>query len=106
MVVFNDCNPGHFTHLYERFSHVPHSGLSLAVSTMFCPDMLLTTIMQIPLTAWLAAFRKVIYDRELAVSERSVKPASILHNSSLILGKQIIHILPEGYVNGSSIYDV
>ena len=40
----------------------------------------------------------MLYDRELAVSERSVKPASILHNSSLILGKQIIHILPEGYV--------
>ena len=39
-----------------------------------------------------------MYDRELAVSERRVKPASILRNSSLILGKQIIHILPEGFV--------
>lgn len=27
-----------------------------------------------------------------------MKPASVLHNSSLILGKQIIHILPEGWV--------
>lgn len=54
--------------------------------------------MQIPITTWLLAITKLMYDRELAVSERSVKPASILHNSSLILGKQIIHILPEGYV--------
>ena len=53
---------------------------------------------QIPLATWLLALTKLFYDRELAVSERSVKPASILHNSSLILGKQIIHILPEGYV--------
>ena len=42
---------------------------------------------------------KVVYDREIAVSERLVKPASVIHNSSLILGKQIIHIMPEGYVN-------
>lgn len=44
------------------------------------------------------AIAKVMYDRELSVSERRVKPATILHNSSLILGKQIIHILPEGFV--------
>lgn len=51
---------------------------------------------QIPLEAWLIAFTRVFYDRELAVSERRVKPANVLHNASLILGKQIIHILPEG----------
>lgn len=45
------------------------------------------------------AIAKVMYDRELSVSERRVKPATILHNSSLILGKQIIHILPEGFVS-------
>ncbi|KAK4694898.1 hypothetical protein P7C71_g2752, partial [Lecanoromycetidae sp. Uapishka_2] len=50
----------------------------------------------IPVMSWMAAMVRIMYDRELAVSERSVKPASILHNSSLILGKQIIHILPEG----------
>ena len=66
------------------------------------------TGVQIPLTTWLFSFVKLFYDRELAISERSVKPASILHNSSLILGKQIIHILPEGHVgllpdNGSYI---
>ncbi|CAF9943348.1 MAG: hypothetical protein ALECFALPRED_011126, partial [Alectoria fallacina] len=50
----------------------------------------------IPVTSWILAFTKSMYDRELAISERSVKPASILQNSSLILGKQIVHILPEG----------
>jgi nucleoporin POM152 len=39
-----------------------------------------------------------MWDSELAISERSVKPGAILHNASLILGKQIINILPEGYV--------
>lgn len=37
-----------------------------------------------------------MWDSELAISERSVKPGAILHNASLILGKQIINILPEG----------
>lgn len=37
-----------------------------------------------------------MWDSELAISERSVKPGPILHNASLILGKQIINILPEG----------
>ncbi|MCJ1338508.1 hypothetical protein MMC09_003796 [Bachmanniomyces sp. S44760] len=50
----------------------------------------------IPIGAVLAALTKVFYDRELAISGRSVKASSILHNASLILGKQIIHILPEG----------
>ena len=50
----------------------------------------------IPLFTWLGGLTKFFYDRELAISERKVKPASILQNSSLILGKQIIHILPEG----------
>lgn len=50
----------------------------------------------IPLLSWLGALVKVAYDRELSISEHRVKPADILHNSSIILGKQIIHILPEG----------
>ncbi|EXJ89786.1 hypothetical protein A1O3_02853 [Capronia epimyces CBS 606.96] len=50
----------------------------------------------IPLLSWLGALVKVAYDRELSISEHRVKPAKILHNSSIILGKQIIHILPEG----------
>ena len=50
----------------------------------------------IPFEAWLLGFTRMIYDRELAISERRVKPGSLLHNSSLILGKKIVHILPEG----------
>ncbi|KAL2441453.1 Nucleoporin [Exophiala dermatitidis] len=50
----------------------------------------------IPLLSCLGAIVKLAYDRELSISEHRVKPADILHNSSIILGKQIIHILPEG----------
>lgn len=50
----------------------------------------------IPVGAWLGAMLKIAYDRELAISEHRVKPGNILHNSSIILGKQIIQILPEG----------
>ncbi|KAL8780259.1 MAG: hypothetical protein Q9203_000291 [Teloschistes exilis] len=59
-------------------------------------DAVLMFRIPIPVEAWLVAFTRLFYDRELAVSERRVKPATILQNSSLILGKQIIHILPEG----------
>lgn len=44
----------------------------------------------------LLGFAKVLYDRELSVSEHNVKVSSILNNHSLIMGKQIINILPEG----------
>lgn len=54
------------------------------------------------MASWALALTKVFYDRELAIAEISVKPAKILHNSSLILGKQIIHILPEGFVHPSA----
>ena len=50
----------------------------------------------IPIGAWLGSMVKVAYDRELSISEHRVKPADIIHNSSIILGKQIIQILPEG----------
>lgn len=33
---------------------------------------------------------------EMAVNERNVNPRTVMHNESLILGRQIIHILPEG----------
>lgn len=42
---------------------------------------------------------KTLFDTEMSVSENKVRPASILHNSSLIMGKQIINILPEGSVD-------
>lgn len=54
------------------------------------------------MASWIVALTKFFYDRELAIAEISVKPANILHNSSLILGKQIIHILPEGSVRLSA----
>ncbi|KAE8148813.1 hypothetical protein BDV25DRAFT_141408 [Aspergillus avenaceus] len=50
----------------------------------------------IPIGMWISSLVKLAYDRELSISERSVKPGDIIHNSSLILGKQIVHILPEG----------
>lgn len=50
----------------------------------------------IPIGAWISGMMKIMYDRELAISERRVKPGDIIHNASLILGKQIVHILPEG----------
>lgn len=39
-----------------------------------------------------------LYDRELSISEHRVKASDILHNSSLIMGRQIINVLPEGTV--------
>lgn len=51
----------------------------------------------LPFQGWLLAVLKVFYDKELAISEHNVKLSNILHNSSLIMGKQIINILPEGY---------
>jgi nucleoporin POM152 len=50
----------------------------------------------IPLVAWAGSLLKLVYDRELSISDHRVDPAGILHNSSIILGKQIIQILPEG----------
>ncbi|KAF9873593.1 hypothetical protein CkaCkLH20_09052 [Colletotrichum karsti] len=50
----------------------------------------------LPLQPWLVGFMKVFYDREVAVSEHTVKVSSLLHNHSLIMGRQIINILPEG----------
>ena len=56
--------------------------------------MLIVT--QLPWQSLLLGFAKVLYDRELSVSEHNVKVSNILNNHSLIMGKQIINILPEG----------
>lgn len=56
------------------------------------------TFVQLPIEGWLLFFAKTVFDREMSISEHSVRPASILRNSSLIMGKQIINILPEGCV--------
>jgi hypothetical protein len=40
----------------------------------------------------------VIYDRELSITERSVKWYDIVNNNSHIQGKYTVYLLPEGYV--------
>ncbi|KAF2444077.1 hypothetical protein P171DRAFT_388522 [Karstenula rhodostoma CBS 690.94] len=59
-------------------------------------DVMLMFRIGIPVQAWFISLAGFLFDSELAISERSVKPGPILHNASLILGKQIINILPEG----------
>ncbi|KAF2752010.1 hypothetical protein M011DRAFT_415052 [Sporormia fimetaria CBS 119925] len=62
----------------------------------FVLDYMLMYRIGIPFQAWTVGLAAWMWDRELAIDERSVKPGAILHNASLILGKQIINILPEG----------
>ncbi|KAK7746011.1 hypothetical protein SLS53_002733 [Cytospora paraplurivora] len=59
-------------------------------------DFVLMFNIGLPFSAALLAFLRVFYDRELAVNEHYVQPSNVLHNASVILGKQIINILPEG----------
>lgn len=81
----------------QRVSHVSHTS---ACHAHFVPHLtesdLFVNTQQLPIGAWIGGLIKMAYDRELSISERRVKPADILHNASLILGKQIINILPEG----------
>lgn len=64
-------------------------------------DVMLMFRIGIPVQAWIISLAGFLFDSELAISERSVKPGPILHNASLILGKQIINILPEGCVRNN-----
>ncbi|KAJ4197376.1 hypothetical protein NW767_001388 [Fusarium falciforme] len=70
------------------------------VTTVFSLHLVLNYMLMfnipIPWQSWLLGFVKVLYDREISISERGVKVSSILNNHSLIMGKQIINILPEG----------
>ncbi|KAF2827520.1 hypothetical protein CC86DRAFT_455162 [Ophiobolus disseminans] len=59
-------------------------------------DVMLMFKIGVPVQAWFMGLVGFLWDSELAISERSVKPGAILHNASLILGKQIVNILPEG----------
>ena len=59
-------------------------------------DYMLMFNIGLPVHLWFLGFLKVFYDRELSISEHYVKASSILQNSSLISGRQIINILPEG----------
>ena len=67
-------------------------------SVHFLFNWLLMFNIPVPWHAWLLGIVKLFYDRELSISEHSVRVSSITHNASLIMGKQIINILPEGYV--------
>lgn len=77
---------------FQLFPHVPDSGKTRRT----CLGPLATNIKKIPVLSWFLAFAKVVYDREISVSEHNVKVSSIINNHSLIMGKQIINILPEG----------
>lgn len=69
----------------------------LAIFGVHCfMDGILMFNIPVPWTGWLLGFVKLFWDRELSISENSVKVSNIVHNSSLIMGKQIINILPEG----------
>lgn len=51
----------------------------------------------LPLEGWLLMFTKTLFsDKEISISENTVRVSNILHNSSLIMGRQIIKVLPEG----------
>ncbi|KAL4951339.1 hypothetical protein BDW69DRAFT_40859 [Aspergillus filifer] len=50
----------------------------------------------IPVGVWFSGLVRLAYDRELSISGQSIKPGDIINNASLILGKQIVNILPEG----------
>lgn len=59
-------------------------------------DGLIMLNIGLPFGPAMVAFLKVFWDREVAISEQYVKVSSVTQNASLILGKQIINILPEG----------
>lgn len=75
------------------------SPVVLAIFSLhFLFNWLLMFNVPVPWHAWLLGIVKLFYDRELSISEHSVRVSSITHNASLIMGKQIINILPEGYI--------
>ncbi|KAL6813922.1 hypothetical protein J3E69DRAFT_118282 [Trichoderma sp. SZMC 28015] len=80
---------------------IPWLELSQLVVTAVFASHLVTNYMlmfniPLPWQGWLLGVAKVLYDREIAVSEHHVKVSNILNNHSLIIGKQTINILPEG----------
>lgn len=59
-------------------------------------DLMMMFQIGLPFGLVVEALWKWAWDRELAISERRVKAASLLDTSALILGKKVVHILPEG----------
>ncbi|KAB8532592.1 hypothetical protein FH972_025537 [Carpinus fangiana] len=65
------------------------------IHTVF--DAVLMFRIALPFSAALAPFARMLFsDKEYAISEHRVKAADILNDPKLILGRQIINILPEG----------
>lgn len=67
-----------------------------AIAVMSTINILLSLKFMFHFSTLTALFWKVFYDRDLAISERSVKWQDIVHNNSHIMGKYTVHILPEG----------
>lgn len=60
-------------------------------------DAMLMFQIGIPIGAGFAAIGRSFWGAyEMAVNEHNVNPQTVMHNESLILGRQTIHILPEG----------
>jgi nucleoporin POM152 len=60
-------------------------------------DAMLMFQVGLPISAGFAAIGRSFWGAyEMAVNEHNVNPESVMHNDSLILGRQTIHILPEG----------
>lgn len=62
----------------------------------FVADAFLMFRLPIPIAAFGAWLLKLVYDKELSITDHRVNAADILHSSSIILGKQVIQVLPEG----------
>ncbi|KAK4542387.1 hypothetical protein LTR36_006844 [Oleoguttula mirabilis] len=74
---------------------------STTMTLLFCAHALTDGMMMFrispPIAAGFAALGRSMWGAyELAVNEHKVNPKTIEFNESLILGRQIIHILPEG----------
>ncbi|CAL3971721.1 unnamed protein product [Diplocarpon coronariae] len=72
--------------------------MAVAFAAHFALNFMFMFRVPIPLEPLLIAAAKTFFDREISISENSVRPGSIVQKSSLIMGKQIINILPEGTV--------
>ncbi|KAF3763634.1 hypothetical protein M406DRAFT_347195 [Cryphonectria parasitica EP155] len=81
-----------------RIPWLEFSQLSCTVAFLFHAvfDLLVMLNIGLPFGPAIVAFLRVFWDREVAISEQYVKVSSVTQNASLILGKQIINILPEG----------
>lgn len=74
---------------------------SATMTMLFCAhafaDAMMMFRIPIPVGAALTGLGRSVWGYyEMAVNEHTVNPESLKHNDSLILGRQIVHILPEG----------